>query len=83
MTTMNSMSTEDHTRKAPNNASRIPRSTVRFLVAALVAAAGTLAYAIHLGVTTRVATESSLVHSTEEAAIPIVNVIHPKDGAPL
>jgi RND family efflux transporter MFP subunit len=83
MTTMNSMSTDDRTEKAAKDASRIPRSTVRIFVVALVAAAGTLAYAIHEGVTTRVATESRLVRSTEEAAIPIVNVIYPKDGAPL
>ncbi len=83
MTTMNKMSTEDRTRETAHNANHIPRSTARFFVAALGAAVGTLAYAIHGGVTTRVATESSLARSTEEAAIPIVNVIHPKDGAPL
>jgi RND family efflux transporter MFP subunit len=77
------MSIEDRTREAANYANRIPRSTARVFVAALVAAAGALAYAIHGGVTARVATESSLARSTEEAAIPIVNVIHPKDGAPL
>jgi RND family efflux transporter MFP subunit len=83
MTTMNTMSTEDRTREAANHANHIPRSTARFFVAALVAAAGALAYAIHGGVTARVAAESTLARSTEEAAIPIVNVIHPKDGAPL
>src|SRR5271155_4704532 len=83
MTTMNRMSTEDRTREAANEANRIPRSTPWFFIAALVAGGGMLAYAIHGGVTTRAATESSLVRTTEEAAIPIVNVIHPKDGAPL
>ena len=83
MTTMTGTSTDDRTREAVNNTKRIPRPTARFFVAALIAAASTLAYAIHGGVTTRMATESSLVRSTEEAAIPIVNVIHPKDGAPL
>src|SRR6202041_1838984 len=37
----------------------------------------------HGGITTRVAAESTLARSTEEAAVPIVNVIRPKDGAPL
>jgi RND family efflux transporter MFP subunit len=83
MTTMNRTSTEDRTREAASEANRIPRSTAWVFVAVLVAGAGTLAYAIHDGVITRVAAESSLARSTEEAAITIVNVTHPKDGAPL
>src|SRR5580698_9567630 len=83
MTAIDKMSTEDRPRVVANGANRIPRSTVWVFVAALVAGGGTLAYAIHGGVTTRAATEDSLVRSTEEAAIPIVNVIHPKAGAPL
>ncbi len=83
MTTMNRMSTEDRTQEAGKDANRIPRSTVRVFVAALVAAAGTLVFAIHGGITTRVAAESSLARNTEQAAIPIVNVIHPNDGASL
>jgi len=83
MTTMNRMSTEDRTREAANEANRIPRSTPWVFIAALVAGGGMLAFAIHGGVTTRAATENSLVRSTEEAAVPIINVIHPKDGAPL
>ena len=83
MTTMNRISTEDRTRKAANATNRIPRSTARAFVSVLVAAAGTLVFVVYGGITTRVAAESSLARSTEEAAIPIVNVIHPKDGAPL
>src|SRR5258708_19196177 len=83
MTTMNKMSTEDRTQETANDVNRIPRSTSWVFVAALVAGGGMLAFAIDGGVTTRAATESSLVRSAEEAAIPIVNVIHPKDGAPL
>ncbi len=84
MPTMNEMSTESGTtQKIVNDANRIPRSTAWVLVAALVAAAGALAYAIQGGITTRVAAASSLVRSTEEAAVPVVNVMHPKDGAPL
>jgi len=83
MTTMNRISTEDLARKAAKDANRIPLSAALVFIAALAAGAGTLAYAIRGGVTTRVAAESSLARSTEEAAVPIVNVIHPKDGAPL
>ena len=83
MTTMNRMTTEDRTQEAANQANRIPRPTAKVFVAALLAAAGVLVFAIHGGITTRVGAESSLARSTEDAAIPIVNVIHPKGGAPL
>src|ERR1700704_4428371 len=83
MTTMNRTSTDDRPGEAANNTNRIPRSTSGIVVAALVAAAGALAFAIHGGIATRVAAESSLARSTEDVAIPIVNVTHPKDGAPL
>lgn len=83
MRTMNRISTEDRAREADKDANHIPWSAVMVYVAAVAAGAGTLAYAIHGGVTTRVAAESSLVRSTEEAAVPMVNVIHPKEGAPL
>src|SRR5260370_42023317 len=83
MTTMNRTSNEDRTREAANAVNRNPRFTAWVFVAVLVAAAGALAYAINGGLTTRVAAESSLARSTEEAAVPIVNVIHPKEGAPL
>jgi RND family efflux transporter MFP subunit len=83
MTIMDRMSTEDRTRKAANTENRIPRFTASVFVAVLVAAAGALAFAIHGGITTRVAAESNLARSTEDASIPIVNVIHPKEGAPL
>src|SRR6266481_4828396 len=83
MTTMNRIGTEDRPQEAANDANRIPRSTARVFVMALVAAALALGFAIHGGITTRVAAESSLARSTEKAAIPIVNVIHPKVGAPL
>jgi len=80
---MNRITTENDTQEATKPANRIPRPAARIFVAVFVAAAGALAFAIHGGITTRVAAESSLARSTEEAAIPIVNVIHPKDGAPL
>jgi len=80
---MNEMTTEDRTPEATHEAHRLPRYAAKVFVVALVAAAGALAFAIHGGITSRVASESSLARSTEDAAIPIVNVIHPKDGAPL
>ena len=83
MTTMNKISTEDRPLEAVHDVNRIPWSAAIVFVAALAVGAATLAYAIHGGVTTCVAAESSLVRSTEEAAVPIVNVMHPRDGAPL
>jgi RND family efflux transporter MFP subunit len=80
---MDKVSTEDRTRVAAKDANRIPRPAARIWVAAFTAAVGALAFAIHGGITTRVAAESSLARSTEDAAIPTVNVIRPKDGAPL
>lgn len=47
-----------------------------------LAAAGLLGYFIYSGITARVAAESSLKTATEQAAIPIVNVIHPSLTAP-
>src|SRR5216683_3113503 len=83
MTTMDKISTEDRPQEAANDAKRIPQFTGWVFVVALVAGGGMLAYAIHGGIATRVAAESSLARSTEEAAVPIVNAIHPKEGAPL
>jgi len=77
------MTTEDPTQEATHDPHRLPRYAAKFFVVALLAAAGALAFAIHGGITSRVAAESSLARSTEDAAIPIVNVIHPKEGAPL
>jgi RND family efflux transporter MFP subunit len=83
MTTMNRIGSEDRPQEATKPANRIPRPAAAIFVAAFVASAGALAFAIHGGITTRAAAESSLAQSTEDAAIPIVNVIHPKGGAPL
>src|ERR1700730_14710483 len=83
MTTMNQISAENRPQEAANDANRIPRITACVFVAALVAGGGMLVFVLHGGITTRVAAESSLARSTEEAAVPIVNVTHPKEGAPL
>ena len=83
MTTMENSSAEDRKQVAAEDANRNPRFTGWVFLATIAVGAAALAYAIHGGITTRVAAESSLARSTEEAAVPIVNVIHPKDGAPL
>jgi RND family efflux transporter MFP subunit len=51
------------------------------VLAALLALA-LLGAAIDFGIRTRVADASTLVRATEENAIPTVNVVHPKRGAP-
>jgi RND family efflux transporter MFP subunit len=83
MTTTDKVSNEGNKRVAAKNANRIPRFSALLFVAAIVAGGSMLAYAIHGGISTRLAAESSLARSMEEAAVPIVNVIHPKEGAPL
>lgn len=51
------------------------------LVIAVVAMIG-LAAGIFLGIHERVAAETDLARSTEDAATPVVNVVHPDAGAP-
>lgn len=73
-----SNSTEVHLAATKGGAlSRLGFVTV-FLCVAL---AGVLGYFIYSGITARVAAESSLQRSTDQAAIPAVNVVHPKLGA--
>src|SRR5260221_14636169 len=61
-----------------------PRQRVRRQTAVLVAVAvlAALAVLIYSGIHSRVAAESRLMKRTEEAAIPTVAVICPKEGAP-
>jgi RND family efflux transporter MFP subunit len=61
-----------------------PRPGVGRQTAALVAIAvlAALALLIYSGIHSRVAAESRLMKRTEEAAIPTVAVIYPKEGAP-
>jgi RND family efflux transporter MFP subunit len=49
------------------------------LIAVVVVAAGV---AIYAGIRTRAATEADLARDTNEAAVPAVEVMHPKKGAP-
>src|SRR5260221_11465573 len=62
-----------------------PRQRVRRQTAVLVAVAvlAALAVLIYSGIHSRVAAESRLMKRTEEAAIPTVAVICPKEGAPI
>jgi RND family efflux transporter MFP subunit len=53
----------------------------RFILAALVALA-LLGAAIDFGIRSRVAAANTLARATEQSATPIVNVVHPKRGAP-
>ncbi|MCU1275521.1 MAG: efflux transporter, family, subunit [Bryobacterales bacterium] len=53
----------------------------RSVLAALVALA-LLGAAIAFGIRSRVADANTLARATEQSAIPIVNVVHPKRGAP-
>jgi RND family efflux transporter MFP subunit len=43
---------------------------------------GAAGYGIYKGIQTRAETEAVLAHDTNEAAVPAVEVIHPKAGAP-
>lgn len=62
---------------------RLPGAIARGIFVVLVAGAIVLGLAVRNGIHTRVAAESSLAHTAEESAIPVVNVVHPSDGAPL
>src|SRR5579862_3633877 len=49
----------------------------------LVAAAGALGYGIRNGIHARIAEGQDLARATDQSAIPVVRVVHPKSGAPL
>src|SRR3982074_3215373 len=57
------------------------RPRYRVLLGVLVAVA-LLGAAIYFGIRSRVAEAKTLGRATEQSAIPIVNVVHPKRGAP-
>lgn len=48
----------------------------------LLAAAAGLGYEVHHGIVARVAASEDLARSTDDAATPVVNVVHPKPAAP-
>src|SRR6266404_5564537 len=49
----------------------------------LCAAAAALGWTIYSGINARAAADARLAVSTDEAAVPVVNVVHPKPAAPL
>ncbi|HLJ49905.1 MAG TPA: efflux RND transporter periplasmic adaptor subunit [Bryobacteraceae bacterium] len=48
-----------------------------------LAAAGALGFGIHNGIQARTAASAELAHNTEQAATPIVRVVHPQLAAPV
>jgi RND family efflux transporter MFP subunit len=69
--------------KKPETELRPGRSS-RFLPAILVlAAAGALGFGIRNGIQARAAASEELARATEQAATPIVKVVHPSPAAPL
>ena len=57
------------------------RPKYQAVVGVLIAVA-VLGAAIYFGIRSRVANANTLARATEQSAIPIVNVVHPKRGAP-
>jgi RND family efflux transporter MFP subunit len=67
--------------KVPRVEKSPQRRQYRALLGVLVALA-LLGAAIYFGIRSRVAEAKTLARATEQSAVPIVNVIHPKRGAP-
>ena len=67
-------------QNAPRPARGLPRRGTALLLAALAVVA--LVLVLYSGIHSRVAAESRLKQRTEEAAIPTVAVVFPKEGAP-
>jgi RND family efflux transporter MFP subunit len=75
------MTTTDDIKATPTAKNPERRPSYRTVLAALVAVP-LLGAAIYFGIRSRVADANTLVRATEQSAIPIVNVVHPKRGAP-
>lgn len=75
------MTTTDEAKEILVTARRKRTRKRRSVLAALVTVA-LLGSAIYFGIRSRVADAKTLAHATEQSAIPIVNVVHPKRGAP-
>ena len=67
-------------QNAPQAAKGLPRGVTTLLLAAIALAV--LVLVIYSGIYSRVAAESRLKQRTEQAAIPTVAVVFPKEGAP-
>ena len=61
---------------------RPPRGLGRMAFLVLAAAAIALGVVIYAGIRTRTAAEANLTRATAQAAIPTVDVVYPKAGAP-
>jgi RND family efflux transporter MFP subunit len=64
----------------PRGARRPSRALIGLIVLAL--AAGGVGFAVYTGIRTRAAADVALKRATEEAAVPVVNVIQAKAAAP-
>src|ERR1700680_77399 len=63
-----------------NDSSKSPRRLIMLLL--LAAAVTGLVFVIHSGIKTRVEASTTLVKSTDQAAVLTVSVVHPEPGAP-
>jgi RND family efflux transporter MFP subunit len=70
------------TPPSPDSAQPQPGISRRTAIIILVAALAAIALLLYYGIHSRAAAESQLAQRTEEAAVPTVVVIHPKEGAP-
>ncbi len=83
MITTEESNAEERRQGIPRRAPRLSGPWTGFAIAAAILATGALAVAIRAGITTRVAAKANLTRATEEATIPFVTTIHPREGAPL
>jgi RND family efflux transporter MFP subunit len=70
------------TPPSPHSSQPQPGISRRTAIIILAAALAAIALLLYYGIHSRVAAESQLAQRTEEAAVPTVVVIHPKEGAP-
>src|SRR5260370_4128330 len=75
------MTTTDEV-KEPRVAKTSERPKYYLSVLAALVAVALLGAAIYFGIHSRVAEANTLARATEQSAIPVVNVVHPKRGAP-
>ena len=73
--------TNDTNLETPKKEKRLKR--VPHIAVVLVVAAAALGFVIRGSIATRVRAQSTLVQTTEAAAVPAVRVVHPTAGAPL
>lgn len=69
--------------KNPQTESRARRTSLLAPAIFVLAAAGALGFGIRNGIRERTTANEALARSTDEAATPIVNIVHPTPAAPL